>query len=102
MTALIPFRNEEFELTVTPDGDSFRVHAPGLARALGFRQALDMTRTIPDSEKGYELVRTPGGEQRIGYVTEAGFYRCLGQQNEEGPRRCRDEGQQPQEKGRFQ
>lgn len=79
MTALIPFRNEEFELTVTPDGDSFRVHAPGLARALGFRQALDMTRTIPDSEKGYELVRTPGGEQRIGYVTEAGFYRCLGQ-----------------------
>lgn len=79
MTDLIPFRNDEFELTATPDGDSFRVLAPGLAHALGFRQALDLTRTIPDSEKGYELVRTPGGEQRVGYVTEAGFYRALGQ-----------------------
>ena len=79
MTNLIPFRNDEFELTVTPDGDSFRVQAPGLARALGFQAAKDMLRTIPDAEKGWETAPTPGGEQRIGYVTEAGFYRCLGQ-----------------------
>ena len=76
---ITPFSSDEFELSILPDGDSFRVLAPGLAHALGFRQALDLTRTIPDSEKGYELVRTPGGEQRVGYVTEAGFYRALGQ-----------------------
>lgn len=76
---LIPFRNEEFELTVTPDGDSFRVHAPGLARALGFRDAYRLLEAIPEDEKGYTIACTPGGEQRIGYVTEAGFYRCLGQ-----------------------
>ena len=79
MPNITPFSSDEFELSILPDGDSFRVLAPGLAHALGFRQALDLTRTIPDSEKGYELVRTPGGEQRVGYVTEAGFYRALGQ-----------------------
>lgn len=79
MSNITPFSSDEFELSILPDGDSFRVLAPGLAHALGFRQALDLTRTIPDSEKGYELVRTPGGEQRVGYVTEAGFYRALGQ-----------------------
>lgn len=72
--------DDEIELTFTPhDIDGFRVPAPQLARALGFRQALDLTRSIPDSEKGYELVRTPGGDQRMGYLTEAGFYRALGQ-----------------------
>lgn len=79
MSNITPFSSDEFELSILPDGDSFRVLAPGLAHALGFRQAFDLTRTIPDSEKGYELVRTPGGEQRVGYVTEAGFYRALGQ-----------------------
>lgn len=76
---LTPFTNGEFALPVIIDGDTFRVPAPELARALGFRQALDMTRSLDDDEKGYELVRTPGGEQRVGYVTEAGFYRVLGQ-----------------------
>lgn len=73
------FGNSEFELRVTPDGDSFRVAAPGLARALGFRAALDLVRSVPEPEKGYELVRTPGGDQQVWYVTEPGFYRALGQ-----------------------
>lgn len=79
MNALTPFTNGEFTLGVTPAGDSFNVAAPHLARALGFREAYDLLRSIPDSEKGSELVRTPGGEQLVGYVTEAGFYRALGQ-----------------------
>jgi prophage antirepressor-like protein len=79
-TTLAPFRSDEFELTITEHPvDGFRVVASGLARALGFRQALDLTRGLPDDEKGYELVRTPGGEQAAAYVTEAGFYRALGQ-----------------------
>jgi prophage antirepressor-like protein len=79
-SGLTPFDNGEFAIVVTDHStDGFRVQAPGLARALGFREAFDLLRTIPDEEKGSELVRTPGGDQRIGYVTEAGFYRCMGQ-----------------------
>lgn len=79
-TELIPFTDGEFKLAITlHEQDGFRVQAPGLGRALGFREAYDLLRNIPDEEKGSELVRTPGGDQQIGYVTEAGFYRALGQ-----------------------
>ena len=66
-------------IRVTPRGESFIVEAPGLARSLGSRDALTMLRSVPDEEKGYALARTPGGEQEIWHVTEAGFYRVLGQ-----------------------
>ncbi|OBF77010.1 Bro-N domain-containing protein [Mycolicibacterium fortuitum] len=72
--------DDETELTITPhDVDGFHVPGPQLALALGFREAFDLMRSLPDAEKGSELVRTPGGEQMVGYVTEAGFYRALGQ-----------------------
>jgi len=74
-----PFTNGEFNLEFIPNGDSFKVIASGLARALGFQSARDLVRTIPDDEKGYALVPTPGGDQRVFVVTEAGFYRSLGQ-----------------------
>jgi anti-repressor protein len=73
------FGNAEFELRVTPDGDSFRVEAPGLARALGFRESYHLVRSLPDTEKGSTLVGTLGGEQQVWYLTEPGFYRALGQ-----------------------
>lgn len=79
MSGLMPFKNAEFTLELLPAGDSFNVVAAGLARSLGFRAAPDLVRSIPDAEKGYELVRTPGGNQRVLFVTEAGFYRALGQ-----------------------
>lgn len=73
------FTNDEFNLEYIPDGDGFSVVASGLARALGFRDAFNLTVSIPDEEKGYTLVSTPGGEQRILALTESGFYRALGQ-----------------------
>lgn len=80
MTELIPFTNGEFQLEIRPhETDGFRALASSLARALGFREAYDLLRSIPRGEKGSELVRTPGGEQPAGYLTEAGFYRALGQ-----------------------
>lgn len=79
MTEIQPFTNEEFSLDLIPDGDSFKVVASGLARALGFRDAYRLAESIPEEEKGYTLARTPGGEQRILVVTEPGFYRALGQ-----------------------
>lgn len=79
MSNITPFSSDEFELSILPDGDSFRVLAPGLAHALGMRDATRLLENIPEAEKGYTTACTPGGEQRVGYVTEAGFYRALGQ-----------------------
>lgn len=79
MTQITPFSNGEFDLPIIADGDSFRVLAPQLAHALGFRDAFRLVESIPEEEKGYTTACTPGGEQRVGYVTEAGFYRALGQ-----------------------
>lgn len=79
MNAPAIFQNGEFQLRVTAAGDSFRVEAPGLAKALGFHEARDLVRSIPDDEKGSELVPTLGGSQRVTYLTEPGFYRALGQ-----------------------
>lgn len=74
------FSSGEFNLQVLPDDQGgFRVLAPGLARALAVTDSYTLLRSIPDDEKGSALVRTPGGEQRVSYVTEAGFYRAIGQ-----------------------
>lgn len=77
--AIEHFANGEFDIELIPDGDSFIVKAPGLARGLGFTEARDLVRSIPDDEKGSELVPTPGGNQRVWFLREAGFYRALGQ-----------------------
>ena len=79
MTDIQLFDNGEFELRMTPAGETFTVEAPGLARALGIRDAQTMLRSVPEDEKGYALVRTPGGDQRVWFVTEPGLYRVLGQ-----------------------
>jgi len=80
MSEIVPFTNGEFNLSVTAhEADGFHVPAPEVARALGFRDAYRLTESIPDDEKGYTTARTSGGDQRILYLTEAGFYRALGQ-----------------------
>lgn len=57
------------------------VVAADLAKALGYREAYDLTRTLDDDEKGPQIVRTPGGDQEMTVVTESGFYRaCLNRQ----------------------
>lgn len=73
------FTNGEFNIEVLPRGESFIVLAPGLAKGLAFKDAFDLVRNMADDEKGSELVRTPGGDQRVWHVTEPGFYRAIGQ-----------------------
>lgn len=73
------FTNGEFDIQMIGDGDSFKVVASGLAKALGFREGSDLVRTLPDDEKGQEAVPTPGGEQQVWTLTEPGFYRAIGQ-----------------------
>lgn len=79
MSAVQPFSNGEFELPIAFEGDDLQVPAAELARYLGYRDASNMTRSIPDNERGYSLVSTPAGDLRVWYVTEAGFYRAMGQ-----------------------
>lgn len=73
------FTNSEFSVELLPDGDSFKVVASGVARALGFHSARDMLRTVPEDEQGWETAPTPGGEQRVHVLLEPGFYRVIGQ-----------------------
>lgn len=73
------FANSEFDIEVLPRGGSFIVLAPGLAKGLGHRDAANMLRSVPEDEKGYSLVSTPGGDQQIWHLTEPGFYRVIGQ-----------------------
>lgn len=73
------FANSEFDIELIPAGDSFRAVAPGVARGLGHRDARTMLRAIPEDEKGYAPVRTPGGMQEVWYLTEPGLYRVIGQ-----------------------
>lgn len=79
MTHIEMFSNGEFQLNVIPDGDTFKVAGPTLAKALAFRDASAMVRNLPDDEKGSVLEATPGGDQLVNYVTEAGFYHVIGQ-----------------------
>lgn len=99
LTAMQMFDNGEFSLEIPKTEDSFTVAAPGLARALGFREAYDMIRHLPADEKGSVSDRTPSvsGSDPT-FVTEAGFYRIVGQRQ---VRRIKDDGMR-EAVGRFQ
>lgn len=76
---LIPFTYQDREIRFTKEGG---IIAADLARILGYRDAEKLTRTLDEDEKGTQMVGTPGGEQRMSVVTEAGFYRaCLNRQS---------------------
>lgn len=62
--------------TVSFEGE-LRIIAGPLAKALGYRDAADMVRTLPEDEKGTQSVRTPGGVQNVSVVTQPGLYRIL-------------------------
>lgn len=51
--------------------------AADVAKFLGHREAYDLTRSLDEDEKGPRLVRTPGGEQQLTTITEAGLYRAI-------------------------
>jgi anti-repressor protein len=57
--------------------DGIWIVASPLARAIGHRDAADMIRNLDIDEKGTHTMRTPGGEQRVSIVSEAGMYRIL-------------------------
>lgn len=66
---------DEFQVVVI-DGTAWLVATP-VARALSYRDAADMVRTLDDDEKGTHTVRTPGGEQRVYIISEPGLWRVI-------------------------
>lgn len=76
MSALRVFTYEGRDIrTVLIDDETWFV-ATDVARFLGYREASDMARTLDDDEKGSEIVRTPGGPQRMTVLNEHGLYRA--------------------------
>lgn len=78
MNALIPFDYEGSSVRVLTgeDGQPWFV-AADVATILGYRMASDMTRRLDDDEKGTRSVRTPGGDQDMTVISEAGLYSAV-------------------------
>jgi prophage antirepressor-like protein len=58
--------------------------AADVAGILDYRMASDMTRRLDPDDKGYAKVRTPGGEQDVVVISEAGLYDSIFRSNSEG------------------
>lgn len=78
MSELTPFAFDGTDVRVITDeaGEPWFV-AADVARILGYREARDLTRGLDEDEKGPQIVRTPGGEQSMTTVTEAGLYSAI-------------------------
>ena len=72
------FHNDRFGTirALSVDGEPELV-ASDVAKALGYRKASDMTRTLDADEKGAHIMRTLGGDQQVSTLTEPGFYRVV-------------------------
>lgn len=73
------FNNSRFgELRITKDeqGEPWFV-ASDIAKALGYRDAANMTRRLDDDEKGTRSVSTLKGMQDMTVITEAGLYTAI-------------------------
>lgn len=77
MNEIVPFAfNGARVRTLVLDGEVHWV-ATDVAEILGYRMASDATRLLDGDEKGTHTVRTPGGDQSISTVTEAGIYSLI-------------------------
>lgn len=61
---------------VMRDGEPWFV-AADVANVLGYRNAPDAARSLPDHQKGTQIVRTPGGDQSMTIISEPGLYRLV-------------------------
>ena len=62
------------EITVLGTVDEPMFIASQVARALGYRDAANMTRRLDEDDRGTHSVSTPGGQQSVTVITEAGLY----------------------------
>lgn len=69
-------------------GDPWFV-ASDLAKALGYREARDMTRGLHEDERGVHIVDTPGGPQEMNIISESGMYAAIFKSRREEAERFR-------------
>lgn len=65
------------EVRTVLQGDEPWFVAGDICAVLGFRMPSDALRWLDDEEKGYAVVRTPGGDQRVSTVNESGLYALI-------------------------
>jgi prophage antirepressor-like protein len=68
------FHTTAVRIFPTEDGQSFIAVADDVAKALGYRDASNMLRSVDEEDKGYTEVSTPGGVQRMRTINESGVY----------------------------
>lgn len=73
------FENSEFGAirALCGDGGEPWFVASDIAKALGYRDAAQLTRLLDDDEKGTQILRTHGGDQKMATLNESGFYRAI-------------------------
>lgn len=88
MSALSPFRFDGHTVRVVTDdsGDPWFV-ASDVAKILGYRDAEKMTRRLSADDRGTRSVGTPGGQQDMTVITEAGLYLAIFGSQVEGAER---------------
>jgi prophage antirepressor-like protein len=79
MNQLTPFKFHTHTLRVLPhdNGISFWMVGKDVSDALGFAEAKDVMRQVPEKHKGRQKVPTLGGDQEMLCVDEAGLYRLI-------------------------
>lgn len=73
--AVYAFRDHSVRIIVR-DGEPWFV-AADVAEALCYRNASDAARNLKDHQKGTQIVRTPGGDQKVTIITESGLYKLV-------------------------
>lgn len=76
-TALQTFTFEDTQIRAGMDNGEPWFVAADVAKALGYRDAPNITRQLDSNEKGAHLVSTLGGPQKMTTITEAGLYRII-------------------------
>ena len=62
--------------TVDRDGQIWFV-ASDVAKALGYADAIHLSRVLDEDEKGLHIVETLGGDQQVTIISESGLYHAL-------------------------
>lgn len=73
--SVFQFHTHQVRVFPTDDGLSFVAVAKDVADILGYREAKDFLRQVPESHKGRQKVPTLNGTQDMLVVDEAGLYR---------------------------
>lgn len=73
---LFAFGDHQMRFGVTEDGTPYVV-AADFAKAMEYRDARDAVRLLDEDEKGTQIVRTPGGDQRVSVIYESGMWELV-------------------------